>query len=179
MVNVILAILVTANGQSEAPERVRRQIVVVRVPFKSFTGKTETGSLEVHRRVAREVEAIFREIQQAGFPIESIRPMKEFGWDDDASMEANNTSGFCWRTIKGSTKLSDHAYGLAIDINPRLNPQLDRRGRPMTPGSYDKSTPGSIFATGPVVRAFERRGWRWGGRWKSSRDLMHFSRRIY
>ena len=31
-------------------------------------------------------------------------------------------------------------------------------------------------ADGPVVRAFARIGWEWGGHWQYSKDYMHFSR---
>lgn len=171
MFNLILAVL--AVGASPLP------VVEVRVAFRSFAGKTEHGLIEVHERVAEEVAAIFAEIHRAGFPIRSIRPIREFGSSDEASMKANNTSGYCYRNIAGTKKLSDHAYGLAIDINPLQNPHLNRRGRPKTPGRYRPGAPGTIEASGPVVRAFERRGWKWGGRWKTSKDMMHFSRRIY
>lgn len=177
MVNVLIACLLTA--QVRPPARVEKQIVELPIAYWSFEGRTELGRLQVHRKVANEVKAIFAELHRAKFPIQSMRPMAEFQWSDDASMEANNTSGFCWRTIKGSKKLSDHAFGLAVDINPFLNPHVDAKGVALSPGSYDKAAPGTIFASGPVVRAFERRGWRWGGRWKHSKDFMHFSRRIY
>ncbi|MBV6459215.1 MAG: hypothetical protein HONBIEJF_02359 [Fimbriimonadaceae bacterium] len=177
MVNVVVALFL--SGQVNPPDRVLSQITDLTISYWSFDKKTESGLLQVHCKVASEVREIFEELHRARFPIHSIRPMAEFGWSDDESMESNNTSGFCWRTIKGSKKLSDHAFGLAIDINPRLNPHVDARGIPLSPGSYQKRTPGTIFASGPVVRAFERRGWQWGGRWKSSKDFMHFSRRIY
>lgn len=44
--------------------------------------------------------------------------------DDERSMTANNTSAFCYRTVAGSTKLSTHSRGLAVDINPLYNPYV-------------------------------------------------------
>ena len=35
--------------------------------------------------------------------------------------------------------------------------------------------PGMILPGGPVVRAFHRIGWGWGGSWRSLKDLQHFS----
>jgi hypothetical protein len=32
-----------------------------------------------------------------------------------------------------------------------------------------------IFASGPVVKAFDAAGWGWGGRWSGSPDYQHFS----
>lgn len=37
--------------------------------------------------------------------------------NDNKSMSANNTSAFNYRVISGTKKLSNHSYGLAIDIN--------------------------------------------------------------
>ena len=34
---------------------------------------------------------------------------------------------------------------------------------------------GMVTAGGPVVRAFARIGWEWGGAWRYSNDYMHFS----
>ena len=39
-------------------------------------------------------------------------------------MEANNTSAFNYREITGGGRLSNHAYGRAIDINILLNPYI-------------------------------------------------------
>jgi hypothetical protein len=52
--------------------------------------------------------------------------------------------------------LSRHAWGLAIDINGITNPE----------GAPSRQDPG-------VVAAFERWGFRWGGRWNPP-DAMHF-----
>ena len=43
-------------------------------------------------------------------------------WCDLRSMQANNCSAFNYRSMIHKTKLSYHALGLAVDINPMLNP---------------------------------------------------------
>ena len=61
------------------------------------------------------------------------------------------------RRIPGSGSLSLHAWGLAIDINASANPQFAARAR-----------------TARLVRAMERAGFTWGGRWPTAPDPMHF-----
>ena len=95
------------------------------------------------------------------------------------SGDGNDTGSFNCRPVRGATTYSQHAYGLAVDVNPFQNPYL--KGDLVLPelaSAYkDRSwrRPGMILADGPVVRAFARIGWGWGGSWHSLRDLQHFS----
>lgn len=68
---------------------------------------------------------------------------------------------YAYRVMRGGARLSMHAYGCAIDLDPVRN------------GFHDE-TP--HFALAPaVVKAFEDEGWEWGGRWKGRAcDGMHF-----
>ena len=113
-----------------------------------------------------------------------MRLVDDYGGNDHRSMAANNTSGFNCRSVAGSRAWSAHAYGAAIDINPVQNPDLigawvaPRAGRRFaaTDRSDDEHpSPGVITANGPVVRAFARIGWEWGGNWSSGKDFQHFS----
>lgn len=61
------------------------------------------------------------------------------------------------RRIPGSGSLSLHAWGLAIDLNAARNPQY-----------------GSSRHDPRLVRAMERAGFTWGGRWPTAPDPMHF-----
>lgn len=47
--------------------------------------------------------------------------------DNETQMRDKNSSSFCYRAIAGSTKLSKHARGLAIDINTFYNPYYKDR----------------------------------------------------
>jgi poly-gamma-glutamate synthesis protein (capsule biosynthesis protein) len=112
-----------------------------------------------------------------------MRPVEEYAGDDDRSMAANNTSGFSCRTVAGTLRWSDHAYGAAIYVNPVQNPDLTT-GRVRPPSglrfaAVDRSprarvAPGVIRADDVVVRAFEGIGWQWGGDW-SPPDHQHFA----
>ena len=70
------------------------------------------------------------------YPIESIRLIDDYGADDTKSMEANNTSAFNYRIVEGTSHLSKHAYGRAIDINPRVNPFVKRNS--ITPEKFPR-----------------------------------------
>ena len=134
----------------------------------SFEGALRTGELVVHEAHAEGVVGVFRQLFTVGFRIEQMRLVDEFDGNDDASMAANNTSGFNCRRATGSSRWSEHAYGRAIDINPVQNPFVTAGGTVLPPAGEayvgrEGTTPGLITAQGPVVAAFASIGWRWGG----------------
>ena len=92
-----------------------------------FDGKTQQGVLICNKAISKDLREIFDELYIAKYPIERIRPISEYANDDERSMQANNTSCYCYRTIEGSSKLSKHAQGLAIDVNPLYNPCVRRK----------------------------------------------------
>ena len=155
-----------------------RDLRLVTITHWGFDGRPRPGELVVHATQAERIRRVFAELFAARFPIEQIRLVDEFGGDDDRSMAANNTSGFNCRKAFGSTSWSQHAYGRAIDINPLQNPYVTRGGVHPPGGREfirrDGNVPGLIIAGGPVVQAFARIGWRWGGAW-SNPDYQHFS----
>ena len=123
-----------------------------------------------------EVADIFEEIKAARFPIEKMVPVARYGWSDEATMEDNNSSAFNFRKMQGERQLSKHAYGCAIDINPRLNPYI-KKGIAQPAGAvYNPAVQGTITDDGPVVMAFAKRGWQWGGDWRKSKDWQHFEK---
>lgn len=153
----------------------------VRVPYVDPDGATHTGELVVHADVAADVAEVFRELWSLGYPIASMRLVDDFGGDDTASMNADNTSAFNCRPITGGTSWSEHAYGLALDLNPVENPYVvgshvaPRAGRAFVDRP---DSPGVLHADDPVVAAFARIGWVWGGTWSGRvLDYQHFSLR--
>lgn len=155
---------------------------LVAVEFDHFTmdGDVARGVLIVHRSVAADAAAVTRAMYGSRFPLTGAQPVDAFGGDDDASMRADNTSAFNCRTVAGTTTWSEHAYGLAIDINPVENPYVHEDGvEPPAGEAYtDRSDvrPGMVVEAGPVVGVFDHLGWGWGGRWSSAQDHQHFSR---
>ena len=91
---------------------------------------------------------------------------------DSLSMAENNSSCFNYRTIAGRKKLSDHAFGRAIDINPMQNP-YNQQNKAIHPRNaiYDPLAKGTLIKDSAAVTVFLKRGWNWGGNpprgWKS------------
>ena len=154
---------------------------LVRVSYRGFDGGAHVGALVVRRRVARDVVAIFRRLYAARFPIRRMTPISAYSGSDDASMAADNTSAFnCRRAVGSATGAwSQHAYGLAIDVNPVENPYvLHGRALPPAGRAYldrDHLRRGMAVRGGVLVKAFESAGWKWGGRWAGAPDYQHFS----
>lgn len=159
------------------------------VRYIGFDGRERDGIIIVNRAVADDIQALFSFMLKQKFPLVSVVPVSNPGirWNDDLSMSLNNTSGFNYRTIAGTNRLSWHAKGLAIDINPLQNPfiRFDKSGvetfRAPKDGIYDTSARGTLMAGHPVVRFLKERGWEWGGDWNinSGRiDYQHFEKHL-
>ena len=88
------------------------------------TAATHTGRLVANRSAAPVLVAVFRRLYAARFPIRRMEPVDRYGGDDFRSIEADNTSAFNCRAATGSSHWSNHAYGLAIDVNPIENPYV-------------------------------------------------------
>lgn len=150
------------------------------VDFIDFDFERKVGQLVIARCLAAESQEIFGRLRDAELPFESVIPIAHFGDDDTKSIRANNTSAFCYRVVEGTDRLSQHAVGRAIDINPWLNPYLRLDGTLMTPGigdrTYDPDVPGTIVAGGAVVSIFDKYGWLWGGNWTKDHDYQHFDK---
>jgi len=71
-------------------------------------------------------------------------------------------SAFYPRTVNGQRRISNHAFGIAVDINPRQNPYK----------------PDNTLVTNMpdwFVDAWRDAGFCWGGDWENAKDAMHFS----
>jgi hypothetical protein len=152
---------------------------VLTLPIWGFDGRAKTGRLIVHEDVAADVLGAFRRLYAARFPIRRMVPVDAYGGSDFRSIEADNTSAFNCRYVGGTRRWSEHAYGRAIDVNPIENPYVTggttshRASRKYLDRS--RRRPGMAFEGGALVRAFDRIGWGWGGRWASVKDYQHFS----
>ena len=157
---------------------------LLRIVYVDFDRNIRTGEIICHYLVADELADIFSKIYETGFPIERVRLIDEYGADDLASMEDNNTTAFNYRTVSGSLNLSMHAYGLAVDINPVQNPYIEGGGAYVSPeagrGYLDRGNirPGMITRGDAVYEAFTARGWTWGGDWKYQIDYQHFQKTV-
>jgi len=163
------------SGCPVSPSRLR----LLRLPYVGWDGRAHRGELVVHVDVVDQVSRAFTRLYTERFPIRSLRVIDEFRGSDDASMAADNTSGFNCRQAVGGSGWSQHAYGRAIDVNPRENPYVyDGKVLPPEGEPYVDRSPyrkGMAVEGGALVRAFDRIGWAWGGRWRNSKDYQHFS----
>ncbi|MGH3432429.1 MAG: M15 family metallopeptidase, partial [Thermocrispum sp.] len=149
---------------------------LISMNHRGFDGRSHDGELMVHEDVARDVVKVFRHMYNHKFPIRRMERIEHYGGDDNASMDADNTSSFNCRQKTGGGGYSVHSYGKAIDINTIENPYID--GDLVLPEAgkefldRDDVRPGMIVDGGRVVRAFARRGFEWGGYWDSPIDYQ-------
>lgn len=157
-------------------------LAYIQVTYWGFDDKEHVGELIVNKVVSEDVIEIFKELYEAKFPIEKIRLIDDYNANDELSMLDNNTSAFCYREIVGSKKISNHGYGVAIDINPVQNPYV--KNNIVSPESGREYLDRENIRKGMIIKgdncynAFISRGWEWGGEWKSLKDYQHFEFKI-
>lgn len=80
--------------------------------------------------------------------------------------------GYLWRAIAGTSRLSVHSFGIAIDIGTRESDYWlwEKNKAPDKPIAYRNRIPQ------PIVDAFEAERFIWGGQWYHY-DTMHFEYR--
>lgn len=159
----------------------REDLAWLRLTFWGFDARRHTGELLVNASVVDDVDRVFRRLWEARFPLEQVLIVRSIDEEAPATGDGNGTGGFVCRATTGGTGFSEHAYGLALDLNTFQNPYVDDGlVLPELASSYldrDRVRPGMITATGPVVAAFRDIGWEWGGAWRTLKDYQHFSLR--
>lgn len=153
--------------------------------YIDFNGEVQDGELICNKAIAQDMVEIFYELYRNDYRIERIRLIDEYDGDDTLSMLDNNTSCFNYRVVDGTTTLSKHALGCAIDINPYYNPYIvfNKNGSGETyispKGSEiyaDRSQnfPYKIDENDLCYKLFTAHGFTWGGNWNSTKDYQHF-----
>lgn len=167
------------KGKSFKPDGMtkRSDLRYLTLLYINEKGEKCNGEMICNKAIADDLISIFRELYRQRYPIHSIRLVDEYDADDEKSMEANNTSCFNYRGTTSGARLSKHAYGMAIDINPLWNPCIHVSGKhagliePKTAKRTHK-----INRNDPCYKLFIKHGFRWGGAWKSIKDYQHFER---
>jgi hypothetical protein len=117
----------------------------IALPFPmtiSWDHAQNTSFITCHKTLAAVFGNVFSQIQSNGLQ----NAITSFG------------GCFSFRPQRTGTKLSTHAWGIAIDLNPETNQQG-------TAGNMDPA----------VIAIFRRVGFKWGGDWTGKfRDPMHF-----
>ncbi len=147
------------------------------VSFFGFDGLFHTGEFIAHADHIDGMVEIFALMHERRFPIEEMVVTSTSDLTAHPSGDINNTGAFVCRRTVGSTRWSQHAFGLAIDINPFHNPYI--KGDTVIPHlaqaylDRERDVPGMVNAE--IVSMFADIGWEWGGNWRTARDWMHFS----
>ena len=171
----------------------------IRTLYYDFDGKIRSGEIIVNKSIARDTRAVFRELFDIRYQICKMRLVDEYfpggssgnsagaGGSaaavaaDTASMNDDNTSGFNYRMVAGTSSLSVHGYGRAIDVNPFENPWC--------PGGklyYNQKKSAAyanrtirkdhmIYADSEITKIFKKHGFRWLGE-TGTRDYQHFEK---
>lgn len=182
------------NGKSyrENPNIGLEDLRYIKVLHYNFDHQLQVGELIVNKGLAEDILQIFRELYDDGYEIQSMHLVDDY-WtgdgeeSDSASIEKNNSSAFNYRPVTGGKKLSNHAYGFAIDINPQQNPYVSYRdGTPHwehknADGYIDRTTGKKHMITHEdlAFRLFKKHGFTWGGDWNQPKDYQHFEKKLY
>jgi len=160
---------------------------LIRFEHVGFDGLLHRGEIVVMDAAADHVRRVFGLLVEMNFPIEKAKLMNYYNGSDDEAIADNNTSGFNHRNVEGGNALSLHAYGLAIDLNPKQNPYVKRNRSGIAlsvspPSSIDYvSRPRSpanprLGMAESVVDLFAEHGFPvWGGYWPYEVDYQHFA----
>lgn len=178
---------ITGISYQENPNITLDELRYLTIPYIDFSGEAKLGELICNEAIAQDLIDIFTELYENEYQIEKMVLVDEYGGDDTLSMEDNNTSCFNYRVVDGTTRLSKHALGLAIDINPFYNPYIvyNKNGTGETyispKGSEiyadrSQSFPYKIDTDDLCYRLFKEHGFTWGGDWNSTKDYQHFQK---
>lgn len=129
----------------------KANLVHVTCPWSLTDFKHHFSAIQIHKKAAPSLARVLARV-----------------WDDVGRSEAKIhelrydvfSGSFVYRRKRGAASLSMHAYGVAIDWDAPDNPMHARR---------------HLFTDdSPLIRAFKREGWVWGGDWAGDGvDAMH------
>lgn len=160
-------------------------LAYLKVSYWGFDNKSHMGEIIIHKSLASETLTIFKELFQIKYPIQEMKLYDDYGVINNIGQfgKHNDTVGFyCRPPANGSSKFSEHAYGIAIDINPLNNPYV--KGNIFWPFESknfidrSKNQKNMIQVDSKIFRIFTQHGWEWGGLWKNEKDYMHFQKFI-
>lgn len=166
------------------------ELAYLKLLHYNYNHQIQVGELLVNKAIATDCIQIFTELFQKEYEISSMYLIDRY-WTGDgsstdtASMNDNNCSAFCYRTIAGTSKLSNHALGYAIDINPYENPYITYRDgvevfyheNAQNYANRSLKLPHMIHHEDLCYQLFTEYGFTWGGDWKNSKDYQHFEKK--
>lgn len=142
------ASLIAFYGDPREPGFTANLVLVVPPWHMLYEGRPVRG-VQIHKKLAASLEAVFDDIaQQVGRD-----------WTRLPKGAVDFSGSYNYRPVRGSSRLSCHAFGAAVDMDAEHNP--------MNYGHKSQMDP-------MVIAAFKRQGWFWGGDFHSRQDPMHF-----
>ena len=166
-----------SSALSDADKKLYRQLIEI--------GTSENGLFVMTTEALVSSLKILSSLLGRHYGRQVILLIDEYDGDDLASMEDNNTSCFNYRPVEGTSSLSKHALGLAIDINPFYNPYItynkdgSEKVSPANASAYADRTasfPYKIDENDLCYQLFKQHGFTWGGHWNSCKDYQHFQK---
>lgn len=125
---------------------------------------------KVCKQLASRYRHLLLSLQKAGAPVRDVVGYR-VGMTRGPTDAAGNRTGF-----------SNHAFGIALDINTDHNGLYDRcehfgpHCRLLKGGPWNPGHPASLTADSLIVQTFKQNGFRWGGEIAGQqKDFMHFS----
>jgi hypothetical protein len=157
---------------------------VLSVTYRGFDKHNHTGQLIVNRSAAAPLAKVFHRLYVIHFPIHHMSIATVYtktgpkDGDPSGSFECRQAVPSPCSGGTGTGSWSNHAYGLAVDINPVENPYVGcgMSRDPQAQSYRDRSRHRPGMVTAQVRKAFASIGWGWGGSWAgNTKDYMHFS----
>ena len=173
------------SENSENSDISYEELRYVHILHYDFDGNLAEGELICNAAIAQDLVEIFHELYRNEYRIEKVKLIDEYDGDDNLSMADNNTSCFNYRNVPGSTSLSKHALGRAVDVNPLYNPYItyneDSSENILPENATDyadrsKKFPYKIDEDDLCYKLFTEHGFVWGGNWNSCKDYQHFQK---
>lgn len=145
------------EGLPKTSQEMQNYLVTIAVPITTRDGVKTTANVTVHEAIANDLIYALKTAQDAGFKVYEVQ-------------------GYSWRNVSGTGNISQHALGLAVDINVQENYCVYPNGK-VDAGKFWNPTTSefSIPQDGILVNTFKSLGWGWGGDWYAKKDYMHFS----
>lgn len=162
----------------------REKLRYLKVLHYTADNRIRLGEMVVNQAISQDVLDIFKILFENRYPIEKIVLIDNYGADDEKSMSDNNSSAFNFRFVQGTRVLSSHSHGMAIDINPLVNPYVVKtdKGTFVSPKAgmpyvdREQNFVYKISADDLCVQEFKKKGFEWGGDWKRRIDYQHFEK---
>lgn len=181
--NADWATLVNWNSSTEAALNAAKSTNSTHITVPVWNWKTGTTGYDDSCKVS-----VTKDIECNSVISELVKLAFEEAYTDPSKPVIATAGGWNIRTTSGG-RTSGHAFGCAIDVNENAdvlyngvhytNRQL--ASAPTVTTALWQQLPDSrnkyelMYSDHPLVKAFHKYGFQWGGEWSSSRDGMHFS----